>query len=350
MTATLPLVSFAAAFAVSWLLGCGVLRWLQARQVLDVPNARSSHLQATVRGGGLAIALTVLAALGALAVFQNCEVAAQLALPLIILAGISFWDDLRSVPVWARFLVHVGGALIGLWGLGCTQFCIELTPLLTFELPFWLGLGLATVWLTGYTNAFNFMDGIDGLAGFQVVLTGAGSAVLAGLASGRWDTPSVVFAWVVAGAATGFLPYNFPRARMFMGDVGSAPLGFLLAMLVLWTARDMGWWLLIPLMLLHANFVLDTGITLVRRILRGEQWFRPHREHFYQRLLRSGRSHSFVTLWEAGLQMAVLCLLVAYLYVGVPVRLGIIAAVVALWGGFFFWCERAYRAAGSRVR
>ena len=96
-----------------------------------------------------------------------------------------------------------------------------------------------------------------------------------------------------------------------MGDVGSAPLGFLLAFLALWAAKEHGWWLLIPLALLHANFVLDTGITFVRRVLRGEKWYDAHREHFYQRLIRSGKSHAFVTGCEMGLQLLVLGLILS---------------------------------------
>jgi len=129
------------------------------------------------------------------------------------------------------------------------------------------------------------------------------------------------------------------NARMFMGDVGSAPLGFLLATLVLWLSRDHGWSLLIPLVLLHANFVLDTAITLARRILRRERWYSAHREHFYQRLVRSGKTHTFVTLWEMGLQVVVLLLMVAYLYVGPGAGVGLIIAVIAIWLLFFWYCE-----------
>jgi UDP-N-acetylmuramyl pentapeptide phosphotransferase/UDP-N-acetylglucosamine-1-phosphate transferase len=187
------------------------------------------------------------------------------------------------------------------------------------------------------------MDGINGIAAGQGSITAAGTALITGLAAKSWDSSVVLGAVVIVGACAGFLPHNFPKARMFMGDVGSAPLGFLLAFLALWAAKEHGWWLLIPLAWLHANFVLDTGITLVRRVLRGEKWYDAHREHFYQRLIRSGKSHAFVTGCEMGLQLLVLGLMVAYVWSGPVARMGLILAVLAVWGCFFAYCEREFR-------
>ena len=114
-------------------------------------------------------------------------------------------------------------------------------------------------------------------------------------------------------------------------------------MLVLWLAMEAGAWLLIPLTLLHANFVLDTGITLLRRIFRGERWYDAHREHFYQRLIRSGKSHPFVTGLEMILQIVVLGLMVLYLHASLPVRVGLAALVVLIWLAFFGYCECSFR-------
>ncbi len=343
-------IVFFTALVVAAMMGQPAYRFLLAWQIVDRPGERSSHQDPTVRGGGLGFITVILGGgvwLGGLAGW----------LPLggilsatILLAAISFWDDLRSLGPAVRFGAHSVAGLATLACLGWPSLVLALQVGDGIVLPAALGALLGFFWLVGYTNAFNFMDGINGLAGFQAILTGAGSALLAGLASGHWDSPPVIFAWLVAGAAAGFLPYNCPHPRMFMGDVGSAPLGFLLAVLVLWMARDLGSWLLIPLLLLHANFILDTGITLTRRIARGEKWFHPHREHFYQRLLRSGRSHLSVTLWEVALQVVVFALLVAYLYVGVAVRIGIVASVLGLWGTFFLWCEQSFQRVGSRVR
>ena len=216
------------------------------------------------------------------------------------------------------------------------------------SLPFALSAAIAFLWLAGYTNAFNFMDGINGLAASQAAFTGLGMALLTSVVSGPPISAPLLLSVILAGAALGFLPHNFPKTRMFMGDVGSAPLGFLLATLVLWSARDYGWSLLIPLALLHANFVLDTGITLVRRIIRRERWYAAHREHFYQRLVRSGKSHAFVTLWEMGLQMVVLALMLLYPRAGDVERLGLMGLVVAIWLAFFCYCESQFRMKADR--
>jgi UDP-N-acetylmuramyl pentapeptide phosphotransferase/UDP-N-acetylglucosamine-1-phosphate transferase len=208
----------------------------------------------------------------------------------VLIAGISFIDDLKSLPALVRFGCHAAAGMAVLFGLGWTTMAFEMGPEFRVELPWIIGMSLGFLWVAGYTNAFNFMDGINGIAGGQAVVTGIGSGVLVGIATGEWLSLPVLFAFLVSGAAAGFLPHNFPRARMFMGDVSSAPLGFLLAALTLWLAQAHGWWLLIPLALLHANFVLDTGITLFRRIWRGEKWHAPHREHFYQRLIRAGKA------------------------------------------------------------
>jgi UDP-N-acetylmuramyl pentapeptide phosphotransferase/UDP-N-acetylglucosamine-1-phosphate transferase len=336
-------VVFVTAAVATALLAVPVYRFLVARGIVDRPTERSSHNRSTARGGGLAMGAVVVGGGLWLGVWQGWMPLGGVLPATLGLAAISFWDDLRSLGVAVRFGCHVLAAVLALACLGWPGWMLGLSPELAFRLPTWAGVVLGLVWLAGYTNAFNFMDGINGLAGFQALITAAGTGLLGGLATGEWDAAPVLFAWMVAGAAAGFLPHNFPRARMFMGDVGSAPLGFLLAVLVLWTAHRLGSWLLLPLLLLHTNFVLDTGITLARRVARGEEWFRPHREHFYQRLLRSGKSHAQVTLWEVGLQSGVLALLIGYLYAGALVRGVILLAVIGTWGLFFRACERAFR-------
>ena len=128
-----------------------------------------------------------------------------------------------------------------------------------------------------------------------------------------------------------------------MGDVSSAPLGFFLAATTIWIANSYGWELLIPLALLHANFVMDTAITLSRRFLRGDKWYSAHREHFYQRLVRAGKTHTFVTLWEMGLQLFVAAMMIVYVHVGVAARIGLILLVLTMWLVFFLYCEFEFR-------
>jgi UDP-N-acetylmuramyl pentapeptide phosphotransferase/UDP-N-acetylglucosamine-1-phosphate transferase len=293
---------------------------------------------------------------GGVALGWRSELALVLMTLCFSLAGLSLWDDLRPLAPLTRFCGHTLIALGMLYALGWPGFSLELGGKPAAAWPVLVCGLLIFLWVTGYTNAFNFMDGINGIAAGQAVVTGLGMALLGSAVSGHWSasglaglrpggvvSPPVLLSLVIAGACAGFLPHNFPKARMFMGDVGSAPLGFLLAALVVWIARDQGWWLLIPLALLHANFVLDTGLTLVRRILRGERWYEAHREHFYQRLIRSGKSHPFVTGLEMALQGAVLGLMVLYLHASVPVRVGLIALVILMWLAFFAYCERLFR-------
>jgi UDP-N-acetylmuramyl pentapeptide phosphotransferase/UDP-N-acetylglucosamine-1-phosphate transferase len=264
----------------SYLLGFPVAKALARLGAIDKPNPRSSHSLPVVRGGGIAIMLVVLS--GGLAVGWRSGVVPALMGLAFGLAVLSFWDDLRPLRPAIRFGGHALAAIGLLYALNWPRFSLDLTGQPGVAWPALVSALFLFLWLTGYANAFNFMDGINGLAAGQAIVTGLGMALLGSVVSGQSSmvSPPVLLSLVIAGACAGFLPHNFPKARMFMGDVGSAPLGFLLAALVVWIARDYGWWLLIPLGLLHANFVLDTGLTLARRILRGERWYEAHREHF----------------------------------------------------------------------
>ena len=353
MSQGFQLLSLGGGAAAGVFLLCYPVRSALVRSsIIDRPNQRSSHSRPTARGGGIAIILVVIVA--GLAAGRRSDVVLALMGLSFGLAALSFWDDLRPLRPAVRFGGHALAALGVLYALNWPRFSVGLTSQPGVALPALASWFFLFLWLTGYTNAFNFMDGINGLAAGQAVVTGFGMALLGSVASGQWSvisgqwavvSPPVLLSLVIAGAALGFLPHNFPKARIFMGDVGSAPLGFLLATLVIWMARDFGWWLLVPLTLLHANFVLDTGITLARRILRGERWYEAHREHFYQRLIRSGKSHAFVTLWEMGLQLIVLGLMVVYVFNGVPMRVALVATVLMIWLAFFAYCDRCFQTA-----
>ncbi|MEN9637462.1 MAG: hypothetical protein RL077_5866 [Verrucomicrobiota bacterium] len=326
--------------AASWLLTFPVRAVLLRFGVVDKPNERSSHVVPTVRGAGIGIVLVVGGVMGWSALStgnlaQGCLVALFFAL-----AAVSFVDDLRGLGPVVRFLTQaiVAAAavfLFGFWG----HHSVGLQVLLGC---------VAWLWVAGYTNAFNFMDGINGLAAVQAIVTGLGTAAVSVSAGLTVNHAAVVFSVAVAGAALGFLPHNFPRARVFMGDVSSAPLGFLLAVLAVWIAGETSLWMLPWLALLHANFVLDTGITLLRRVSRGEQWYSAHREHFYQRLIRVGYSHTRVTLIQAGLQVVVVVAVWLATPLGLGVKLAVGVGVVALWLGFFAFAEAKFRE-GQRI-
>jgi UDP-N-acetylmuramyl pentapeptide phosphotransferase/UDP-N-acetylglucosamine-1-phosphate transferase len=181
------------------------------------------------------------------------------------------------------------------------------------------------------------------------VLPVAWLLLMFGLAGVSFTHPALVLAAIIAGAAAGFLPHNFPQARMFMGDVGAVFLGFGLAAIAIWIAADNGWWLLVPLGCLHANFVLDTAITVVRRIRRGEVFHQAHREHFYQRLVRAGWSHTRVTLTEAALQVVVAAVLTLGVIQGPRAMLWMVPVVSGIWLEFFAFCERQFRASTQKA-
>jgi UDP-N-acetylmuramyl pentapeptide phosphotransferase/UDP-N-acetylglucosamine-1-phosphate transferase len=330
----------------TYLLGFPVAKILSRLGAIDNPNARSSHSVPIVRGGGVAVILALLAGMVLMGKLHFAE-SITIMLAVLGLALVSFIDDLKSVGPAIRFGCHLAVALVVIAALNLAPARVGFTVETLYAVPVMLAWPLAVLWIAGYTNAFNFMDGINGIAGGQAAITGIGMALLSALASGQWSVVCLPALWslALAGAALGFLPHNFPRARMFMGDVGSAPIGFLLAVLTLWLAKTVGWWLLVPLALLHANFVLDTGFTLVRRILKGERWYEPHREHFYQRLIRSGKTHSFVTDLEMALQVVVLGLMMLYLHANLLQRIGLVVLVVLIWLAFFGYSERSFLAA-----
>lgn len=332
-----PSLSFLASTGACWLLIFPLRKLLLNLGVVDRPNARSSHNVPIVRGGGIAVVVIVLLWLSIGGVHEL-----GLALPLLGLATLSFYDDCCSAGVGVRFAGQTIVAFAALAWLWHYKFSFEFL---------WLALYLpsALVWITGYTNGFNFMDGINGLAAGQALITALGTALLGYSAGLPCLHPGIALAVVIAGAAAGFLPHNYPHASVFLGDVGSASLGFLLSVLALWIARDAGWWLLIPLGLLHTNFILDTGITLARRMLGGERWYEAHREHFYQRLVRAGRSHALATSLEMGLQGVVVGLMILYINVDVTARLILGAGVIVIWLMFFAWGEVCFRLAQRKL-
>ncbi|HEY4301538.1 MAG TPA: glycosyltransferase family 4 protein [Candidatus Didemnitutus sp.] len=320
------------------LLLCLPTSWLLRRwQIIDVPNARSSHVRPVLRGAGSAVILTIVL-VGSVWPGWADRRTIVLGGSAAVLAAVSFLDDIRSLSPKIRFAFHAGAACACLLTLSRGQEGRDVD---------WPLFPVGFLWLAGYLNAFNFMDGINGLATLQALVTGMGTALIAWMAGAPASHPAVILSLVVSGAAAGFLPYNFPRAQMFLGDAGSAPLGFLLAFLGWWLAHDVGWWLLGLLGLIHANFILDTAITLARRVIRKERWLESHREHFYQRLVRAGRSHGEVTGWETILQLIATGAAAAAVRSGWTGRWVLGICVCGMWGLFFGLAERLFRRSGQ---
>lgn len=271
------------------------------RLATDIPNDRSLHVRPTPRVGGWGIVpVTVLAILLA-APSLTCA-----ALATGFLATVSQVDDRRGLSARVRFTAH----LIAV---------VAFVALYPAAAPWWLLAGLAflMLWLV---NLYNFMDGADGLAGGMALFGFSGYAVAA-LVGGRPMPELALVSAAVAGAAAGFLIFNFHPARIFLGDAGSISLGFLAGALGYWGWRGGAWPIWFPA-LVFAPFIADASVTLLRRLLRGEQFWKPHREHYYQRLVRSGVGHAG-TAWAWYAVMLI----------------GMVLAVSALdWPAMFQWC------------
>jgi UDP-N-acetylmuramyl pentapeptide phosphotransferase/UDP-N-acetylglucosamine-1-phosphate transferase len=239
-----------------------------ARFALDQPNERSLHEQPVPRTGGIAVlaGAAVSLAFGAAPVWLSVALA-------LLLGAMSFLDDLYGLPATARLVAHVGAAGALLW------YVLWPMDLVTLAV-----LTLAVAWIT---NLYNFMDGSDGLAGGMSVI-GFGTYALAAHFGG--DAALAALCVALAAASAGFLFYNFHPARIFLGDIGSIPLGFLAGGLGIVGWRNDLWPLWFPV-LVFGPFIGDATLTLVKRLIRGERLSQAHRDHYYQRLVRSGLGH-----------------------------------------------------------
>ena len=274
------LTALAVCFAASAAGVAMFARWAAGRQLLDVPNERSSHDRPTPRGGGAVIVAVAGLSLGAAIVAGMVEPAPGsfvVAACAVIIAVVSAVDDVRSLPSSLRLLVHTICAASAVMAIAGVSLPVPMAV-------------LAVLWIVGLTNAYNFMDGIDGIAGGQAIIAGAALA-LASLSAGL--SGQALTASALAAGSAGFLLHNWSPARIFMGDVASAFLGFVFAVMVLRLARDS-----VPLALGAAlslwPFVFDTSLTISRRAWRRENLLASHRSHLYQRLVISGWSHARV--------------------------------------------------------
>lgn len=276
--------AFGASVGVVWLL-------LRARRLpVDVPDGRRLHTRPTPRGGGLGIAVGVLFAI-LLLILTGLDDLRALA-PVLLFATLNgmlgFIDDRRPMRSRVKFVIQVGFAALA-YAQHLRLSSIALPYSDSWELG-WLAWPATVLWLVWFTNAFNFMDGLDSLA--------AGTALVwsAALAAAAWGAPLGLLSIALAGATAGFLLFNLPPARIFMGDVGSFFIGALVGAALLQTASTGHGLPLRSGILLCGTFVWDATYTIVFRAVRGEDWLRPHRRHLFQRLILSGVSSSAVRL------------------------------------------------------
>lgn len=299
--------SIAASIAITKL----VLNELKRRSILDMPNQRSSHQQPTPRGGGIAV-MAVIAICWSVPAL-NSPIAAALLVGALLLAIVSWIDDLKTVEIIVRLSAQFAAVILGLFFLDNEGYLLQGLA------PKWLDRVLAALVWVWFINLFNFMDGIDGIASIETMIISFGLTILSitspSIAPEPWLSLSIL------GVATGFLKSNWPPAKLFLGDVGSIPLGYILGGLLLLVAMRGAWQvaLILPL-----YFLLDSTITLCRRLLRLEPIWRAHKEHFYQQAVSAGKSHAEVTTAVAILGLTLVAL--AHLSFGQPF-LSITAAI-----------------------
>nr|WP_312159040.1 glycosyltransferase family 4 protein [Pseudomonas juntendi] len=287
-----------AAGVAAWWMTAALRRYALSRSLMDIPNARSSHTLPTPRGGGLSFVVAFL--LAALCMAIAGPIAPSVVVGVLgaggLVAVIGFMDDHGHIAARWRLLGHFAAAAWGLAWLG------GMPPISVFGFtlaPLWLSSLFGALYLVWLLNLYNFIDGIDGLASVEAICVCVGASLL------YWVTDHAHHAWLpllLAATVAGFLCWNFPPARIFMGDAGSGFLGMVLGLLALlagWVNPLLFWgWLI-----LLGVFVVDATFTLVRRLLRGDKVYQAHRSHAYQYATRHHGSHRTVTLAVAAINL-----------------------------------------------
>ena len=293
-----PAVAFTVATVCTWwILSRGGSRWL-----VDHPNARSLHDRPISRAGGIAI-LAGLATGLAVVMLHGSPTPGQYWVLAggAIIVSISFADDVRPVSPAIRIVFHLAAAACVVpAGLSAARIVL---PGAVLDLGMHGGVAFTVLFVAWVVNLYNFMDGIDGLAGGMTTI---GFTTLALLCAQGGASTLAAVGFVVAAASAGFLMFNFPPAKIFMGDLGSSLLGYLCAVTMLSASRSAS----VPLwvsVVVFSPFIVDASVTLVRRTMAGERPWHAHRSHYYQRLVRLGWGHRKTVLREYGLMVACAC-------------------------------------------
>jgi UDP-N-acetylmuramyl pentapeptide phosphotransferase/UDP-N-acetylglucosamine-1-phosphate transferase len=285
----IPIITFILSAICSYLGVFWIRRYAENRRILDRPNQRSSHTVPTPRGGGLAIVVLVLAT----GLWSASQAGWNRSLIYMVGGAIIAWlgwrDDRHSLSPRLRFIVQGIVAAISIFGLG--YFKAVTVPMFgELELG-GIGIAITFLWIIGLTNAYNFMDGIDGMAGGVALSAGIGWMWLAS----NMNAPLVLWvALAITAASLGFLGHNWSPAKVFMGDVGSTFLGYSFAVLPLLSSDQSGDALLLGTLLMW-TVIMDAGVTFLGRLFKRENVFAPHRSHLYQRLVIAGYKHETVS-------------------------------------------------------
>ncbi len=315
-------------------------------KALDLPNERSSHTHPTPRLGGLGVVAAFLLTLPLLWIMlSDGEAVEQAALKLglaligyLVVAAVGLIDDLRSLGPLTKYTGQLVAAIVAVWG---GVLLTEVTLPFGWQISLGIFSVLVTIiWITGFSNIFNFMDGIDGLAGGCGVIYGLALAVVC---FGTGHRVLGAGSLVVAAACLGFLVHNFPPAKIFLGDVGSLFIGYVLAALAVVAASSGEQRVpFIAVLLIFGPFLYDGIFTLLRRLRRGEKLYLPHRSHLYQRLVIVGNSHRRVSLTYYALSLLLGAGGIAYTFLGDGARLVILllsAAVLSAFTLYVYYVE-----------
>ncbi len=321
----------------------GLSAWLTNRfcrpasrlHILDHPNERSLHTRPTPRTGGVAIVAAVVIAGSSAALYlaPTWQRLPWLLGAMLLVAVTSFFEDRVGLASGYRMLVHLAAAgTLVVGGFIPTGMALPGTP---FALSPTLGIAVTMVYIAWMVNLYNFMDGMDGFSGGMAVF-GFGAFALLGVLEGHWLFATLNL--IVAAAAAGFLVFNFPPTRIFMGDTGSSSLGLLAAAFSIWGTSDgiFPFWVAV---LVFSAFIVDATLTLVRRAARGERVWQAHKTHYYQRLVQLGWGHRKAVLWEYSLMAACVASALASRN----------AAPATQWSAIGFWMA-AYLAIAAAVR
>jgi len=311
-----------AALVIAMVVVRAAIAYAHRRGMLDQPGQRRSHTIPTPRGGGIGIVVAVLLsvplALSMLPSAWPLSVVIALEAGTVLVAAVGWWDDHSSLPILPRFGIQLLSA-------GLLAAALAVGGMSWWWLPV---LVLAGGWSI---NLHNFMDGIDGLLAQQVIFVGLGLALLA---YGAVQPALATACCCLAAAAAGFWYFNRPRARIFMGDVGSGSMGLLIFALTA-TLWRVDWHLVWPALILSSSFVADASLTLLGRMASGRRWYTAHREHLYQWMVRSGFTHATAgacyLVWNLLVAAPLALLAWARPAWSVPVFIGAYLIAIAVW-------------------
>lgn len=319
----LIILTFFISILLSWLFTSRVRRYALKKDLLDIPNARSSHSVPTPRGGGLSIIIVLLisAVVSLFLPDAPVQLLVSLVLATLAYAVLGWQDDKHDLPASIRFLFQLLIAAVFIEWLVWNRM-----PDFTLSSGGIVVILFSVLWIVWMVNLYNFMDGIDGISAVETIMLGTVTSFWFAM-SGVYSIAIICIA--VAGAGLGFLRWNWSPAKIFMGDVGSLALGAFFAIIALIGSSSLN----IPFsafLILYAVYLVDSGVTLLQRIIKRERWWQAHRSHFYQRAVQSGYSHAQVSLAVMVINL-LLALLASLVVAGVlDANIALLASLVIL--------------------